>query len=408
MNRDVPQYVTAAEGRGPKIIFANSSLLADSHLVILLLYTDMATVFFRNAEYIYEKIKPPVYEILDSTCGNLLRQNCKVVIKPNLLAPASPEKAIVTHPLIVRAATEYVLERGAKPQISDSPAMGGFEKVLNESGIKSALEGLDVEYREFKKSTYVNVGKPFEKIEIAGDALDADVLINLPKLKTHTQMLLTLGVKNLYGCIVGLKKPEWHLRAGVDRGMFATLLIKIYQAVKPSVTIVDGILAMEGQGPGKGGVPRQLGVIIGSSDCLAVDSVICKMLWIGADTLLTNKLARENGLMTDDITVDGELPEIKDFRLPEITPLVFGPARFHGFMRRHLIQRPECDDSLCKLCGECWNYCPACAIGNENKRIHFDYEKCIRCYCCIEVCPHGALSARETLTGKLARKMLKV
>ncbi len=378
-------------------------------MAVLLQYGVMSRVFVRKATYDYSTLKHVIFEIMDSSAaGDMISKNSRVVIKPNLLAPAPPEKAIITHPLIVRAAAEYVLDRGAKPQISDSPAMGSFEKLLKESGIRKALEGLNVEYREFIESETVDTGIPFKKIEIARDAVNADVLINLPKLKTHAQMLLTLGVKNLFGCITGMKKPEWHFRAGIDRELFAGLLVKIYQAVKPTVTIIDGILAMEGQGPGKGGNPREIGVIMGSRDTVALDFAVCKMLRIDPDALLTNKISGEQGLFNGDISMDGELPQIKDFRFPEITPLVFGPKRFHGLIRRHLVQRPECKETLCRLCGECWKYCPAEAITRGKKKPRFDYEKCIRCYCCIEVCPYGSLAARETLTGKIARKALKI
>ncbi len=367
----------------------------------------MSGVVIRKSTYDYNTLRPLFFEIMDSTAGDSIKKDTLVIIKPNLLSPASPDKAIVTHPFIIKTAVEYVLQKGAVPQISDSPASGSFEKILKESGIREALDGLSVQYREFRKSVSVNVGEPFRKIDISEDAVHADVLINLPKLKTHTQMLLTLGIKNLFGCIVGMRKPEWHLRAGVDREMFAKLLVKVCQAVKPSVTIIDGILAMEGQGPGKSGKPRELGVLMGSCNVAALDIAVCRMLGIEPDKLLTNKIAIEQGIAHEGIHINGDLPEIRDFEFPEITPLIFGPRRFHGFMRRHLTQRPECDDSLCQLCEECWQYCPAEAITCSQKRIHFDYDKCIRCYCCIEICPHGALSAHEKLAGKIARKVLK-
>ncbi len=368
----------------------------------------MSTVFVRRAEYNYKALRSIIFELMDSLEGERIQRNSRVVVKPNLLAPEPPDKAVVTHPLIVKAVVEYILDKGARPRISDSMAVGSFDRLIKESGIKEALSGLNVELKEFKETSIVDVGEPFKKIEIARDALEADVLINLPKLKTHAQMLLTLGVKNLFGCIVGLKKPEWHLRTGVNREMFAQLLVKIYRAVNPSFTIIDGIMAMEGQGPGKRGVPRHLGILMGSKNAAALDITICKMIGISPDRVLTNIIAVDQGLAADEIIVDGDLPQIKDFKLPEITPLVFGPERFHGFMRKHLVQRPRCDDSLCKLCGECWKYCPAEAITHFRKKIHFDYDKCIRCYCCIEVCPHGALSAGETLIGKVTRKLLKM
>ena len=364
-------------------------------------------VILRRAEYDYDTLKPLIFELLDGLAGDKIGHKSRVLIKPNLLAPAQPGKAVLTHPLIVRAAAEYVLQKGGAPLIADSPAMGTFERVLKVSGIREALKGLDVECREFKSSVSVDVGPPFNKIEIAEDAMNADVVLNLPKLKTHTQMLLTLGVKNLFGCVVGLRKPEWHFRTGVDREMFARLLVRIYRAIKPAVTLLDGILAMEGQGPGKGGRPRHLGMLIASDDSIAVDVTVCRMLGLSPDSLLTNRMAAESGPVDSDILFDGEIPVIKDFKLPEITPLVFGPKSLHGFMRRHLVQRPLCDDSLCRSCGECWKYCPASAIRVKKDKPSFDYDACIRCYCCIEVCPHGALRAVETAYGRLTRKILR-
>jgi len=151
----------------------------------------MSKVIIRKAGYDYTVLKPVIYELMDALIGTSIQKNTRVVIKPNLLAPAPPDKAIVTHPFIIKAVVEYVLEKVGKPQISDSPAIGSYEKILKDSGIKVALDGLDVEYREFRNSVPVDVGAPFNKIDIAEDAVNKDILINIPKLKTHTQMLLT-------------------------------------------------------------------------------------------------------------------------------------------------------------------------------------------------------------------------
>lgn len=368
----------------------------------------MSKVIIKRAYYNYENLKRQFFEIADGVNTNLINKNSLVLIKPNLLTQSSPEKAIVTHPMVVKAAVEYVLEKGGRPRISDSPAVSSFEKILDASGIKSVLEGLDVEIREFRKTVRVDIGKPFGEIDIAEDVFKADVIINLPKLKTHTHMLLTLGVKNLFGCIVGMKKPEWHFKAGVNRGLFAKLLVLIYKAISPQITIIDGILAMEGQGPGKRGTPRELGIIMGSDSGIALDNVICRILGIPPDSLLTNRVAKDLGLLDNDSEILGDMPEIKDFKLPNITPLVFGPRMLHGYMRRHLVQRPVRDRQLCTLCAECKKYCPANAISLKNKKISFDYDKCIRCYCCIEICPQGALYAKETNTGRVLRNILKL
>ncbi len=365
----------------------------------------MNRVLIKKADYEYDMLKPLVFEMMDALGGKQINKDSHVIIKPNLLAAAAPDKAVVTHPLLIRAVVEYVNARDVKPRVSDSPAIGSFKKILSESGIAEALSGLDADCREFQEAVEIDVGKPFNKIEIAREAVESDFLINLPKLKTHAQMTLTLAVKNLFGCIIGMKKPEWHFRAGVDREMFADLLVRICKAVRPDITIMDGILAMEGQGPGKGGTPRKLGLVLGSNNAAAMDITVCKMLNVEPDSLLTNKMS---GPSVDEIMVEGDLPSISGFKLPEISPLIFGPAGMHGFSRRHLVQRPVSDDNACKMCGECWKYCPAQAIGHGKKKIHFDYDKCIRCYCCIEVCPHGALKAKETLSGSITRKILRI
>jgi len=365
----------------------------------------MTPVLFKKASYDYETLRPLIFDMIEQIGSLNIRNNMRILIKPNLLLPAKPEKAILTHPLLVKAVTEYVLECGGRPVISDSPAMGSFEKILKEGGYAEAFKDVDVEFKRFEISEKVDIGAPFGKIEIAKGAVEADIVINLAKLKTHAQMLLTLGVKNLFGCIVGLRKPEWHLRSGIDREMFATLLVKIYAAVNPSITIIDGVLAMEGQGPGKSGLSRDVGVIVGSRSAFALDRAICQMIGIDPDNLPTNKAARQLGFFTCDVQVKGDFIVIQNYKLPDMGKVMFGPKPVQRIIRKHMLQRPVVDPNLCELCSECWRYCPAKAIVPGKKRVVFDYDKCIRCYCCLEVCPHGALHAKETLPGKVIRRL---
>jgi uncharacterized protein (DUF362 family)/Pyruvate/2-oxoacid:ferredoxin oxidoreductase delta subunit len=366
----------------------------------------MATVVIRKSSYDYNTLRPAFFELMDTIGGSLITPDTRVLIKPNLLSPATPQQAVLTHPHIVKAAVEYVLHRGAHPRVSDSPAMGSFAKILKISGIGDAVKESDVICKEFEISASIDIGEPFRTIEIAEDAINADIVINLPKLKTHSQMLLTLGVKNMFGCIIGYRKPEWHLRTGVNRALFAKLLVLIYQRIKPSFTILDGILAMEGEGPGSGGIPRELGVLIGSRDAHAVDSTVCRMLRLDPERLLTVKIARDMGLIDDKIEIVGHLPKITDFKFPVVVPLVYGPGILHGFIRKHLLQRPVCDNNTCRACEECINICPAGAISLPAKMIRFDYNRCIRCYCCIEVCPYGALHASESFAGGFVRRAI--
>jgi uncharacterized protein (DUF362 family)/NAD-dependent dihydropyrimidine dehydrogenase PreA subunit len=365
----------------------------------------MTRVLYRKASYDYQTLKPTIFEMIGSMDTDTIKRDASVLIKPNLLMPASPQHAILTHPLIVRAVAEYVLEKGARPLISDSPAVGSFEKIKKQGGYNKELKHLDVDFKAFDTSKKVDIGEPFGSIDMAQAAVEADVVINLPKLKTHSGMLLSLGVKNLFGCIVGLKKPEWHLRSGVDREMFDRLLVQIYHSIKPSITLVDGVWALEGQGPGKSGKPRHLGVLVGGINAFYIDMLICRLLGIDPDNLPTHKAAKNMGLVSKNIDVDGEVGVVGNFKLPILAPLTFGPKPIQKFMRKHLIQRPGADHQLCRLCGECWQYCPAKAIMLSEDQIDFDYDACIRCYCCIEICPHGALRATETWPGKIMRKL---
>jgi uncharacterized protein (DUF362 family)/Pyruvate/2-oxoacid:ferredoxin oxidoreductase delta subunit len=369
------------------------------------MFTAMSHVMVRKAGYDDKALESIVSEIIDTLIPGRISKGARVMIKPNLLLPAKPDKAIITHPLIVKAAAEYVIDCGASVTIQDSPAMGTFDRVLKEGGYREVFDGLDVTFAPFETSVKKDIGSPFGAIDIARDAVEADLVINIAKLKTHSQMLLTLGVKNLFGCIIGYRKPEWHFRSGVDRKMFAGLLVQIYRMIQPELTLIDGILAMEGQGPGRSGVPRNIGVLLASRNAAAADLAVCRMLGIDPEHLPTHTAASAMALVEETISIDGDLPRVDGFNQPVLAPLTFGPKRFQGLMRKHLLQRPVVNQKLCKRCGECWQYCPAKAIDPGAETIQFNYADCIRCYCCIEVCPHGALRAKETLPGKLIRKL---
>ncbi|MDX9788600.1 MAG: DUF362 domain-containing protein [Desulfobacterales bacterium] len=363
-----------------------------------------ATVIFKKARY-DAALTSIVAEMLDALLGNSLQPGMRVLIKPNLLMASRPERAICAHPLVVRAAADYVLQKGGHCRIGDSPGIGSFEKILKDGEYHQALSDLDVTIAPFTVSTKIDIGPPFGRIDLCADVADADLIINIAKLKSHVQMRLTLGVKNLFGCVVGLKKTEWHMRVGVDRNLFARLLVQICQTVHPAVTLVDGILALEGQGPGKSGTPRPIGVLIGGNNPFAVDAAICRMLGTTPDTVPTHQAAKALELVPDIILTLGDAPMVTGFQFPVIAPLEFGPKLFRKFMRRHWVQRPVVNSAACSLCGKCHRHCPAGAIQIHRQQLQFDYDRCIRCYCCVEICKEGALSTRETPAGKLLRHL---
>lgn len=362
-------------------------------------------VIVRRASYQGDSLRSEIFGMMEAMGGAKIARGSRVLIKPNFLAPAKPRQAICTHPLVLRAVVEYCNERGARPLVADSPATGAFDLILRMNGIHDALKGLDCECRPFTTSVRLDIGEPFGEVEIAEDAVAADFIVNLPKLKTHSQMLLTLAVKNLFGCVIGFRKPEWHMRAGIDRETFGRLIAGIGRKLRPAFNILDGILAMEGQGPGMGGSPRELGLLLACNDPFALDRAVCRMVGLDPEALPVLKAARQMGFPAAEADLDGDLPSIRDFRLPRMTSLVYGPKFLQGFIRRQVLQRPVCDTGRCRNCGECWTFCPARAIAQVDKLPGFDYDRCIRCYCCIEVCPHGALGTADTLAGRVIRKV---
>ncbi|MBF0345332.1 MAG: DUF362 domain-containing protein [Nitrospirae bacterium] len=369
-----------------------------------LLILEVSKVIARESAYEYDILRKDIFDILALLDNGVITSGKVVLIKPNLLRASPVEQAITTHPLIIRFVAEYVLEKGARPLVMDSPAIGKFSKIVKDTGLVDALKGLDITLEEFTASVRIDShgsakdvdDLQFKETELAQEALQADCIINLPKLKTHTQMGLTLAVKNLFGCVVGLRKPEWHLKIGENRDKFAELLISIYRRLRPTINILDGILALEGNGPGTGGIPRQLGVLIAANDAVDVDVAVCQMLDLHPEWLPTNRVAKRLGLIKD-ISIDGRIKKVKGFVLPNSTSLVFGPSFARKFIRQNLTSSPVSDKKLCKLCNECVNICPAKAITNNGKTLHFDYDKCIRCYCCSEVCPHSAIKVQRPL-----------
>ena len=398
----------------------------------------MGKVIFRRATYDYSSLKTTIFEMMAALDNNSIKQGTKVLIKPNLLSPATPEQAITTHPNVIRAAAEYALSKGASVMVADSSAVGTFEKVITTNGVKDALHGLDITLAPLTDSVRVETAGrihlpatetgglhekrgshcpmtetngectgAFRVIELSRQVLEADVVINLPKLKTHAQMALTLAVKNLFGCVVGLKKPEWHFRVGEDKESFAEVLATIYMQIKPSINLMDAILAMEGQGPGTRGTPRELGYLLGGTDALDVDMAACRLVGFDPQALLTTQAAQRLGAPATE-------PELQDFPgaidgyvIPEAMDLVFGPRLTRGFFRRHIADRPNNIKDLCKYCNECVKICSAEAITNPGKKLHFDYDKCIRCYCCVEVCPHAAMEKQVTFLKRCLKVLLK-
>lgn len=336
----------------------------------------------------------------------------RVLLKPNLLSSHPPERRITTDPEVVHAVARLVLETGGKPFIGDSPALHLFKRVSAKTGMDKIGKKLGIGVEELSQPTLVSVpgGANFKKLEIAAQALKADVVINLPKLKTHCQMLLTLGVKNLFGTIVAQRKSEWHHMAGLDRDTFASLLLDIYMAVRPALTILDGVWGMEGRGPANG-TPRRLNLIAASEDAVALDMSICRLLGVPVSSFPLYRAARKRGIGETDavrISLLGDSPqsfEIRDFQVPELDSLHILPGMFDWFTRRFLVSKPVQEKNVCIGCAQCAEICPEEAIELKDRRLTFDYDKCIRCYCCQEICPEDSIRFRKGLLVRLLNRV---
>ena len=334
----------------------------------------------------------------------------RVLIKPNMLAGKAPDRAVTTHPEVVRAVIRMAQAAGGIVSVGDSPGIGTPEDVARHCGIMEVIEDTGATFAPFCDSVRVGpVGRSFRQLELAQDILDAEVIINLPKLKTHGMMGLTCGVKNLFGAVVGMRKPALHLQAGADKNLFALMLLELADHIRPALTIVDAIVGMEGNGPGSGD-PVAIGALLAGTDTVAVDSVATRLVGMTAADVWTQRLAQQiqrRGSQLADIELLGD--PIEHLAVPRIRPaqsadMVWGlPRWLHPPLRRSLSARPYADHHLCRQCGLCVKHCPPQAMHLAHGRLHIDYRRCIECFCCQELCPYGALMTRQGLLLRITR-----
>ncbi|HPE42200.1 MAG TPA: DUF362 domain-containing protein [Thermotogota bacterium] len=334
-----------------------------------------------------ENVLPPLLKRYEG----LFWKNETVWVKPNMLTTRSPEEAVTTHPTIVRGVLRFLLDLGVRPVVSDSPGVGSVKKVALACGISQVCQELGVPLIEIED--YVEKdGEVFKQLRL-GDLIDqVDAVVNLPKLKTHGQMVLTLGVKNTFGCVLGLNKPAYHLRAK-DYHLFADLLIDVHQLVKPVLTILDGIDGMEGNGPSNG-LKKRLGLLAACENAYALDHAVASRLHVSPDKIYTLVRAKTRGLIPP-YTIRGEWEN--SIKMPDtvgLTEIVKMPKWLQDYTHRWA-RVPVFDTVKCIRCKICETHCPAEAITVDDQRI--DYKKCIRCYVCHELCPQDALLLKRKL-----------
>jgi len=319
---------------------------------------------------------------------------CKVLLKPNLVMGKPPRKAVNTHPDIVRAVAAVLLDRSCDVYIGDSPGYESTERALRGSGIMDVVEDMGLKVVSFNRPVTKRQQSgvsPYRLFTLGEDPCAYDAVVNLPKLKTHGMMGLTLGVKNTFGFIHSLEKARWHLRAGQDRMLFASILIDIHRLVGPTVTILDGIIGMDREGPSSGRA-REMGLIALSRDAFALDHYVERAIGLVTPLPITAK-ALEHGLIEEyDVCGQGP-PPVAGFEMPRSIDTDWAlPSFIKGLLKSIFVGKPRLDLKRCKGCGICLKVCPAGSLSFLDQRPTFDYGRCIRCYCCQEMCPEGAIT----------------
>ncbi|BAY45312.1 hypothetical protein SAMD00079811_29150 [Scytonema sp. HK-05] len=300
----------------------------------------------RATSYEQEALRESLETLLEPLGGMaaFVKPGNRVLLKPNLLTGARPGKECTTRPELVYAIAQMVMQAGGKPFLGDSPAFGSAKGVAVANGYLPILEELNLPIIEFHGQRYETVNEGFNHLLLCKEAMEADMVINLPKVKSHAQLVLTLGVKNLFGCVPGKMKAWWHMEAGKDANRFGEMLVETARAIDPDLTITDGIIGHEGNGP-SGGEPRPLGVLAASSDVFALDRAMVEILNVPPEQVPTVAASMRLGLVGELDAIHfphlhPDLLKIDDWRLPDkFLPIDFGMPRVIKSTFKHLYIR---------------------------------------------------------------------
>lgn len=353
-------------------------------------------------ELVYSAIKEAISKI-----GFEIRPKQKVLLKPNVLGQHKPDECITTHPAIVAAVVQIFLENNCEVIIGESSGFffdGGTHKALELSGMKETAKKFNVNLVNLETVPVKHIkdekAVKYKNLQISSLIYDVDLVVNLPKLKTHTLMKYTGAVKNLFGTIPGGRKQQLHAMAR-NESEFGNLLVDIYQNIKPGLNIMDAVIGLEGNGPGSSGIPKQTGLILASESAPALDIVASEMIGFKPSDIYTNRYCVERGLVNpEDIEIIGEkkkIPYKKPINAPDAAmPLV-------GWLMSMAAMKPYAIKKICRRCGVCRDVCPMKAIVLSPYPI-IDRKRCISCYCCHENCPYKAMDLRGAKLIEFAKK----
>ncbi|KPK97293.1 MAG: hypothetical protein AMJ95_09765 [Omnitrophica WOR_2 bacterium SM23_72] len=334
-----------------------------------------------------------------------VRPKSRVLVKPNLLMAVEPKKHVTTHPEVVRAVIKILKDLECEVVLGDGPSVWGSQidnvgEVYNRTGMTKVCEEESVALIEFDKR------RMRDKFPLAAVLDECDHVVNVPKFKTHGLTILTGAIKNLFGLVPGTFKTELHKKY-FDKEVFSKMLVDIFQEVRPVLTVVDGIVAMEGQGPGTSGKLRNLNLLLAGADSVALDSVMARIMGVDPLDVPTTKEAVRRGLGVADIhsiEIQGcEWAHIagRPFMLPSSSKRRKIPKPILNLAIKLIRYYPHVKQDLCTKCGACIEACPEKIIRIHNGRLTIDYSKCIACFCCQECCPASAITLRKSLLAKI-------
>jgi uncharacterized protein (DUF362 family)/Pyruvate/2-oxoacid:ferredoxin oxidoreductase delta subunit len=343
-----------------------------------------------------------------------VRPGQRALLKPNLLMPIRPERAITTHPAVIEAMVELVQGAGGAAIIFDcGPVPTGLvaRRAYRDTGARAVAErtGATLHWDITAVQVPAPGGVLLKRLDLVKISQEVDVIISLPKLKTHNLTAITGAIKNLFGLVPGMIKPAYHAKLP-DVDKFCDMLLDVAACVRPALTVVDGVVGLEGNGPSTGGVPRQIGALLAGVDAVALDAVICQIVGLDPGDLALFRAAERRGLWPVDITVAGTpVAEITvpDFDLPETARPVAGSSWLSSFVSRRtrlLVPFPVPKEGRCTACRTCERVCPVQAIRIVEKLAVVDHDACIRCYCCHEMCPEAAIDLEYARMGRLLRR----
>jgi len=351
--------------------------------------------------------------------GRFVSSRERILLKSNLLVGSNPAAAVTTHPAVFGAVARHLADAGAVLSYGDSPGVGRPEGAARRSGLAEVADALGIPFADFTNGREVSAhgGRLIKRWFLAEGVLAADGIVSLPKMKTHALTRMTGGVKNQFGCIPGVRKGEFHARMP-DIGAFAQMLVDLCAAVGPRLYVMDGIVAMEGNGP-RGGDPRPVGVLLLSADPVALDATACRIMGLEPTLVETVTLGQESGLGAfEDVEIVGDpLAEsiVEGFVANRRRASTTGPASGSAswLARTLVVPRPVIVGARCTRCGTCVEVCPVDPkavdwVGGEQGRraqppVH-DYRRCIRCYCCQELCPERAIEVSVPLLGRIIHR----